>query len=54
MDGGWWTDKTRVRVGVKNVTDEKPPLSYSSGNGYLGTLYQPYSRYWYVSVRKSF
>ncbi len=54
VDGGWWTDKTRVRVGVKNVTDEKPPLSYSSGNGYLGTLYQPYSRYWYVSVRKSF
>jgi iron complex outermembrane receptor protein len=42
---------TRLRVGVRNLTDEKPPLS---SDGYLGELYQPYSRYWYVSVRKSF
>jgi outer membrane receptor protein involved in Fe transport len=43
---------TRLRVGVRNITDEKPPVE--SSNGYLGSLYQPYSRYWYVSVRKSF
>ena len=43
---------TRLRVGVRNLTDEKPPVE--SDNGYLGSLYQPYSRYWYVSVRKSF
>lgn len=43
---------TRLRVGVRNITDEKPPLE--SDSGYLGDLYQPYSRYWYVSVRKSF
>lgn len=42
---------TRLRLGVRNLTDEKPPLS---SDGYLGSLYQPYSRYWYVSVRKSF
>ncbi len=42
---------TRLRVGVRNLTDEKPPLA---SDGYLGALYQPYSRYWYVSVRKSF
>jgi iron complex outermembrane receptor protein len=42
---------TRLRVGVRNITDEKPPLA---SDGYLGALYQPYSRYWYVSVRKSF
>jgi len=42
---------TRLRVGVRNLTDEKPPLA---STGYLGELYQPYSRYWYVSVRKSF
>ncbi|KRB52239.1 MAG: TonB-dependent receptor [Pseudomonadota bacterium] len=42
---------TRLRVGVRNLTDEKPPLA---SDGYLGELYQPYSRYWYVSVRKSF
>lgn len=42
---------TRLRLGVRNLTDEKPPLESA---GYLGELYQPYSRYWYVSVRKSF
>jgi len=42
---------TRLRIGVRNLTDEKPPLESA---GYLGELYQPYSRYWYVSVRKSF
>lgn len=42
---------TRVRVGVRNLTDEKPPLA---SDGYLAQLYTPYSRYWYVSVRKSF
>lgn len=43
---------TRLRLGVRNITNEKPPLE--SGDGFLGALYQPYSRYWYVSVRKSF
>ncbi|HEY9235386.1 MAG TPA: TonB-dependent receptor, partial [Phenylobacterium sp.] len=42
---------TRLRIGVRNLTDEKPPLESA---GYMGDLYQPYSRYWYVSVRKSF
>lgn len=40
-----------VRVGVRNITDEQPPLSSGS---YVGTVYQPYGRYWYASVRKSF
>ena len=39
-------------VGVRNITNEKPPLE--SGDGFLGALYQPYSRYWYVRVRKTF
>ena len=42
---------TKVKVGVRNLTNETPPLSSS---GYLGTVYQPYARYWYVSVKKSF
>lgn len=46
-----WASDTRLRVGVRNITDEKPPLAV---DGYLGELYQPYSRYWYVSVRKTF
>ncbi|MFN3514834.1 MAG: TonB-dependent receptor domain-containing protein [Phenylobacterium sp.] len=44
---------TRLRLGVRNITNEEPPLA-SNANGFLGALYQPYSRYWYVSVRKSF
>jgi iron complex outermembrane receptor protein len=35
---------------VRNITDEAPPPS----NGYLCSLYQPYGRYLYASVRKSF
>ena len=42
---------TAVRVGVRNLTDEAPPLA---SDGYLGTVYQPYGRYWYASIRKSF
>ena len=40
-----------MRVGVRNLTDEAPPLA---SDGYLGTVYQPYGRYWYASIRKSF
>jgi len=49
---GWKAD-TKVRVGVRNITNEKPPLA-SNANGFLGALYQAYGRYWYMSVRKSF
>jgi iron complex outermembrane receptor protein len=41
----------RVRIGVRNLTDAGPPLS---SNGYLGSLYNPYGRYWYSNVRVSF
>jgi outer membrane receptor protein involved in Fe transport len=42
---------TAVRVGVRNLTNEQPPLA---SDGYLGTVHTPYSRYWYVNLRKSF
>ena len=42
---------TAVRVGVRNLTDEEPPLS---AEGFVGTVYQPYGRYWYASFRKTF
>jgi iron complex outermembrane receptor protein len=41
----------RLRFGVRNLTNEQPPLS---SNGYLGSMYNPYGRYWYASVRASF
>lgn len=41
----------RWRVGVRNITDEKPPLT---SEGYLGSLYNPYGRYWYTSIAAEF
>ena len=46
-----WASNTSIKLGARNITDEKPPLS---SNGYLGNLYQPYARYWYASIRKRF
>lgn len=42
---------TSIRLGVRNLTDERPSLS---SNGYLGTLYTPVQRYWYGNVRYKF
>lgn len=44
-------DDTVLRLGVRNLTDEPPPLATQ---GYLGNLYQPYGRYYYVRVQKTF
>jgi outer membrane receptor protein involved in Fe transport len=46
-----WAANTKVKLGVRNLTDEAPPVS---SNGYMGSMYQPYGRYWYASVKKSF
>lgn len=42
---------TRLRVGARNLFDKDPPLS---SGGYIGALYNPYARYWYLNVSKSF
>ncbi|MFZ0270191.1 TonB-dependent receptor domain-containing protein [Caulobacter sp.] len=44
-------DDTRLRVGARNIFDKDPPLSSS---GYIGSLYNPYARYWYLNISKSF
>ncbi|MDF0541373.1 TonB-dependent receptor [Sphingobium sp. H39-3-25] len=41
----------RLRVGARNLTNEKPPLSAA---GYLASVYNPYARYWYINARVSF
>lgn len=41
----------RWRVGVRNIANKKPPLS---SEGYLGSLYSPYGRYWYSSITTEF
>ena len=42
---------TTIRLGVRNLTDEKPSLS---SDGYLGILYTPVRRYWYANIRHKF
>ena len=46
-----FASNTRIRLGARNITNEAPPLTSS---GYLGSLYRPYGRYWYVSLAKEF
>ncbi|MEQ8299045.1 MAG: TonB-dependent receptor [Hyphomonas sp.] len=43
--------QTGIRLGVRNVADDAPPLATS---GYLGNLYQPYARYWYARIQRTF
>lgn len=53
FEDGRWLDGTRVRIGVRNLTDNDPPLA--DGNfGYLGELYSARGRFWYAQVRKRF
>jgi len=44
---------TRLRFGMRNITDEIPPLA-ATNYGYLGDLHSPQGRFVYVNVRKSF
>jgi outer membrane receptor protein involved in Fe transport len=52
----WYADTT-LSLGVRNVTDEKPPLAYGFGgnaNGYPGYIYSSEGRFVFVSVTKKF
>ena len=48
---GGFMDDTRLRVGVRNLFDKDPPVI---SDGYLGSLYVPYGRYWYTTIGKRF
>lgn len=50
-DDAGLASNSRIRLGVRNITNEAPPLASS---GYLGSLYRPYGRYWYASLAKEF
>lgn len=47
-------DDVRLRFGVRNVTDEKPPLADEFARGYFVGLHSNRGRYWYTSIRKNF
>jgi len=43
----------RLRLGVRNLTDEKPPLA-DTNFGYLGDIDTGSGRFVYGSIRKTF
>lgn len=47
-------DDVRIRFGIRNVGDKKPPLADEFARGYFVGLHSNRGRYWYTSVRKSF
>lgn len=48
---GGGLDDTRLRIGVRNLFDKQPPIT---ADGYLGSLYVPYGRSWYLTLGKRF
>jgi outer membrane receptor protein involved in Fe transport len=51
FDDGKYLEGTRFLIGARNVFDKDPPLV---PGGFSATVYNPYGRYLYVNVRKSF
>ena len=47
-------DNTRIRLGVRNVGDVKPPLADEFARGYFVSLHSNRGRYWYGSIRHNF
>ncbi len=46
---------TRVAVGIRNIGDKQPPLSYTAfANSFSATLYQVPGRQWYVQLVHDF
>lgn len=44
-------DGLRVKIGARNIFDKQPPVT---ADGYLGSLYVPYGRYWYMQIGTRF
>ena len=55
-DDNRWLKGTEVRLGVRNLFDKLAPLYPGSfgGGAYAGSVYNPYGRYLYVDVKKTF
>lgn len=47
-------EDVRIRFGVRNVGDKKPPIADEFARGYITSIHSNRGRYWYGSVRKSF
>ena len=47
-----WLNGTRVRVGVRNISDEEPPLADELAHGYFGGLHSNRGRYVFMNLSK--
>lgn len=53
FEDGKYLGGTRFLIGARNVFDKDPPLAPNEA-GYAATVYNPYGRYLYVNIRKTF
>jgi outer membrane receptor protein involved in Fe transport len=51
FDKAGFASDTKIRLGVRDLTDEGPSLA---DGGYLGSVQVPYGRYWYMRLSKKF
>ncbi len=47
-------EETRIRVGVRNIADNKPPIADEFARGYFVSLHSNRGRYWHASIRHDF
>lgn len=54
LENAGFASNSRLRFGVRNVTDQAPPLADEFATGYFEELHSNRGRYWFASVRKQF
>ena len=54
FQGDGYLEDSKVRLGVRNLTDEEPPLADELAHGYFGSLHSNRGRYLYMNFSKSF
>lgn len=52
--GDNFLDDSKIRLGVRNIADTKPPLADELGYGYFGAMHSNRGRYFYVNLSKNF
>lgn len=52
FSGDSFLKDTKIRVGVRNIGDEDPPLADELAHGYFGSLHSNRGRYYYFSLSK--
>lgn len=54
FEGESFLKDSKVRLGVRNIGDEEPPLADELAHGYFGSLHTNRGRYFHMSFTKSF